>query len=79
MRTRSLFNCSASVCVLAEYASKGSLYEYLSSEQSEEMDMKQIMTWAIQIAKGTPEGMTITLKHISVSGLKHSAAQREKY
>lgn len=37
-----------------EYASGGSLYEYLSSEQSEEMDMEQIMTWAIQIAKGAP-------------------------
>lgn len=39
--------------VLSEYASGGSLYEYLSSEQSEEMDMEQIMAWAIQIAKGT--------------------------
>lgn len=47
-----VFNC---VCVylVAEYASGGSLYEYLSSEQSEEMDMEQIMAWAIQIAKGT--------------------------
>lgn len=41
------------VCFMTEYASGGSLYEYLSSEQSEEMDMEQIMTWAIQIAKGT--------------------------
>lgn len=41
------------VCVFPEYASAGSLYEYLSSEQSEEMDMEQIMAWAIQIAKGT--------------------------
>lgn len=43
-----------SVClsVPSEYASGGSLYEYLSSEQSEEMDMEQIMAWAIQIAKG---------------------------
>ncbi|KAM4551325.1 uncharacterized protein PAE49_015163 [Odontesthes bonariensis] len=38
--------------IVTEYASEGSLYEYLSSEQSEEMDMEQIMTWAIQIAKG---------------------------
>uniref|UniRef100_A0A8C2XEK0 Mitogen-activated protein kinase kinase kinase 20 n=1 Tax=Cyclopterus lumpus TaxID=8103 RepID=A0A8C2XEK0_CYCLU len=38
--------------IITEYASAGSLYEYLSSEQSEEMDMEQIMTWAIQIAKG---------------------------
>lgn len=44
------------MCILTEYASGGSLYEYLSSEQSEEMDMKQIMTWAIQIAKGTQRG-----------------------
>lgn len=41
------------MCFMTEYASGGSLYEYLSSEQSEEMDMEQIMTWAIQIAKGT--------------------------
>ena len=51
-----LFVC---VCYLTEYAGEGSLYEYLSSEQSEEMDMEQIMTWAIQIAKGTLEGMII--------------------
>ncbi|XP_076000725.1 protein kinase Npk [Genypterus blacodes] len=38
--------------IVTEYAGGGSLYEYLSSEQSEEMDMEQIMTWAIQIAKG---------------------------
>ncbi|KAM4605296.1 uncharacterized protein ACJ7VT_017574 [Polymixia lowei] len=38
--------------IVTEYASAGSLYEYLSSAQSEEMDMEQIMTWAIQIAKG---------------------------
>ena len=35
-----------------EYAGGGSLYEYLSSEQSKEMDMEQIMTWAVEIAKG---------------------------
>uniref|UniRef100_A0A3B3VP68 Mitogen-activated protein kinase kinase kinase 20 n=1 Tax=Poecilia latipinna TaxID=48699 RepID=A0A3B3VP68_9TELE len=38
--------------IVTEYASGGSLYDYISSEQSEEMDMEQIMTWAIQIAKG---------------------------
>ncbi|XP_047446137.1 tyrosine-protein kinase ABL2-like [Mugil cephalus] len=38
--------------IVTEYANGGSLYEYLSSEQSEEMDMEQIMAWAIQIAKG---------------------------
>ncbi|KAM3865971.1 protein kinase Npk [Diretmus argenteus] len=38
--------------IVTEYASGGSLYEYLSSEQSEEMDMEQIMAWAIHIAKG---------------------------
>lgn len=43
------------MCVVVystEYAGGGSLYEYLSSEQSEEMDMEQIMTWAMEIAKG---------------------------
>jgi len=39
------------VCVV-EYASRGSLYEYLSSADSEEMDMGQVMTWAMEIAKG---------------------------
>ncbi|XP_041698641.2 mitogen-activated protein kinase kinase kinase 20 [Coregonus clupeaformis] len=38
--------------IVTEYAGGGSLYEYLSSEQSKEMDMEQIMTWAIEIAKG---------------------------
>ncbi|XP_036396383.1 mitogen-activated protein kinase kinase kinase 20-like [Megalops cyprinoides] len=38
--------------IVTEYASGGSLYEYLSREESEEMDMEQIMAWAIQIAKG---------------------------
>lgn len=54
------------VCFIAEYASGGSLYEYLSSEQSEEMDMEQIMTWAIQIAKGTPEGKNKNKNHLCV-------------
>ncbi|XP_017277751.1 mitogen-activated protein kinase kinase kinase 13-A-like isoform X2 [Kryptolebias marmoratus] len=43
---------SPNYAIVTEYASGGSLYEYISSEQSEEMDMEQIMTWAIQIAKG---------------------------
>ncbi|XP_035264909.1 mitogen-activated protein kinase kinase kinase 20 isoform X1 [Anguilla anguilla] len=38
--------------IVTEYASGGSLYEYLSSEESEEMDMEQVMTWAMEIAKG---------------------------
>ncbi|KAJ8403334.1 hypothetical protein AAFF_G00351060 [Aldrovandia affinis] len=38
--------------IVTEYASRGSLYEYLSSVASEEMDMGQIMTWATEIAKG---------------------------
>ncbi|KAI1899530.1 hypothetical protein AGOR_G00062740 [Albula goreensis] len=38
--------------IVTEYASRGSLYEYLSSAESEEMDMGQIMTWAMEIAKG---------------------------
>uniref|UniRef100_A0A3B4FKF4 Mitogen-activated protein kinase kinase kinase 20 n=1 Tax=Pundamilia nyererei TaxID=303518 RepID=A0A3B4FKF4_9CICH len=38
--------------IVTEYASCGSLYDYLSSDVSEEMDMGQIMTWAAEIAKG---------------------------
>ncbi|XP_062861737.1 mitogen-activated protein kinase kinase kinase 20 isoform X2 [Trichomycterus rosablanca] len=38
--------------IVTEYASGGSLYEYLSSDASEEIIMKQIMTWATEIAKG---------------------------
>ncbi|XP_026870201.1 protein kinase Npk isoform X2 [Electrophorus electricus] len=38
--------------IVTEYASGGSLYEYLSSADSEEMDMGQVMTWAVDIAKG---------------------------
>uniref|UniRef100_A0A8C9VXQ6 Protein kinase domain-containing protein n=1 Tax=Scleropages formosus TaxID=113540 RepID=A0A8C9VXQ6_SCLFO len=38
--------------IVTEYAAGGSLYDYLSSDESEEMDMTQIMTWAADIAKG---------------------------
>nr|XP_019945609.1 PREDICTED: mitogen-activated protein kinase kinase kinase MLT isoform X1 [Paralichthys olivaceus] len=38
--------------IVTEYASGGSLYEYLSSAESEGMDMGQIMTWAADIARG---------------------------
>ncbi|XP_015231748.1 PREDICTED: mitogen-activated protein kinase kinase kinase MLT-like isoform X1 [Cyprinodon variegatus] len=38
--------------IVTEYASGGSLYDYLSSDESEEMDMRQIMSWAAEIAKG---------------------------
>lgn len=38
---------------ISEYASRGSLYDYLSSDASEEISMRQIMTWATEIAKGT--------------------------
>lgn len=40
------------VCFMVEYASGGSLFDYLSSAESEDISMKQIMTWAIDIAKG---------------------------
>lgn len=40
------------LCFLTEYASRGSLYEYLSSIESEQMDIRQILTWAVEIAKG---------------------------
>ncbi|XP_072540018.1 protein kinase Npk [Salminus brasiliensis] len=38
--------------IVTEYANGGSLYEYLSRPDSEEMDMGQVMTWALDIAKG---------------------------
>ncbi|XP_010740245.3 mitogen-activated protein kinase kinase kinase 20 isoform X1 [Larimichthys crocea] len=38
--------------IVTEYASGGSLYDYLSSDESEEMNMGQIMTWAAEIARG---------------------------
>uniref|UniRef100_A0A4W6FYW6 Protein kinase domain-containing protein n=1 Tax=Lates calcarifer TaxID=8187 RepID=A0A4W6FYW6_LATCA len=38
--------------IVTEYASGGSLYDYLSSDESEDMDMGQIMTWAADIARG---------------------------
>lgn len=37
---------------MVEYASCGSLFDYLSSAESEDISMKQIMTWAMDIAKG---------------------------
>nr|XP_061826614.1 mitogen-activated protein kinase kinase kinase 20-like [Nerophis lumbriciformis] len=38
--------------IVTEYASKASLYDYLSCAESEEMDIKHIMTWATEIARG---------------------------
>uniref|UniRef100_A0A672JLR9 Protein kinase domain-containing protein n=1 Tax=Salarias fasciatus TaxID=181472 RepID=A0A672JLR9_SALFA len=38
--------------IVTEYASGGSLYDYLSSDESEDIDMGQIMTWAAEIARG---------------------------
>ena len=49
----SSIHCVSMACLFTEYASGGSLYDYLSSDQSEEMDMDQAMTWAMEIAKGT--------------------------
>ncbi|XP_069791844.1 mitogen-activated protein kinase kinase kinase 20-like isoform X1 [Narcine bancroftii] len=43
---------SPNYAIVTEYAPGGSLYDYLSSDESEEMDMDQIMTWATDIAKG---------------------------
>ncbi|MEQ2272852.1 hypothetical protein XENORESO_015165 [Xenotaenia resolanae] len=43
--------------IVTEYASGGSLYDYLSSDESEEMDMGQIMSWAAEIAKGKHESL----------------------
>ncbi|XP_016150243.1 mitogen-activated protein kinase kinase kinase MLT-like [Sinocyclocheilus grahami] len=38
--------------IVTEYASGGSLFDYLSSAESEDISMKQIMTWAMDIARG---------------------------
>lgn len=38
--------------IVTEYASGGCLFDYLSSSESEHISMKQIMTWAMDIAKG---------------------------
>ncbi|XP_062972449.1 mitogen-activated protein kinase kinase kinase 20 isoform X1 [Elgaria multicarinata webbii] len=38
--------------IVTEYASAGSLYDYINSNRSEEMDMDHVMTWATDIAKG---------------------------
>ncbi|XP_070587869.1 mitogen-activated protein kinase kinase kinase 20 isoform X1 [Erythrolamprus reginae] len=38
--------------IVTEYASAGSLYDYINSNRSEEMDMDHIMTWSMDIAKG---------------------------
>ncbi|EHA97972.1 Mitogen-activated protein kinase kinase kinase MLT [Heterocephalus glaber] len=37
--------------IVTEYASLGSLYDYINSNRSEEMDMDHIMTWAKDVAK----------------------------
>lgn len=42
-----------------EYASGGSLYDYLSSDESEEMDMGQIMTWAAEMARGKSDNYVV--------------------
>ncbi|CAL8389617.1 unnamed protein product, partial [Gadus morhua 'NCC'] len=38
--------------IVTEYASGGSLYDFLSSDASWAMDMQHVMTWAVDIAKG---------------------------
>lgn len=43
---------------MVEYASGGSLFDYLSSAESEDISMKQIMTWAMDIAKGIIHTLT---------------------
>ncbi|XP_075036720.1 mitogen-activated protein kinase kinase kinase 20 isoform X2 [Mixophyes fleayi] len=39
-------------CIVTEYAAGGSLYDYINSNRSEEMDMEHIMAWATDVAKG---------------------------
>ncbi|KAK0146910.1 Mitogen-activated protein kinase kinase kinase 20 [Merluccius polli] len=38
--------------IVTEYASGGSLFDFLSSDASLAMDMRHVMTWAMDIAKG---------------------------
>lgn len=42
-----------------EYASLGSLYDYINSNRSEEMDMDHIMTWATDVAKGNSDACAV--------------------
>lgn len=44
--------CFFFLFIVIEYASAGSLFDYINSNKSEEMDMDHIMTWATDIAKG---------------------------
>ncbi|OCT63608.1 mitogen-activated protein kinase kinase kinase 20 L homeolog isoform X1 [Xenopus laevis] len=39
-------------CIVTEYAACGSLYDYINSARSENMDMDHIMAWAMDVAKG---------------------------
>ncbi|XP_077128791.1 mitogen-activated protein kinase kinase kinase 20 isoform X1 [Ranitomeya variabilis] len=39
-------------CIVTEYAGGGSLYDYINSNRSEDMDMEHIMAWATDVAKG---------------------------
>ncbi|XP_056390786.1 mitogen-activated protein kinase kinase kinase 20 isoform X2 [Hyla sarda] len=39
-------------CIVTEYAAGGSLYDFINSNRSEDMDMEHIMTWATDVAKG---------------------------
>ncbi|XP_068101593.1 mitogen-activated protein kinase kinase kinase 20 isoform X1 [Hyperolius riggenbachi] len=39
-------------CIVTEYAAAGSLYDYINSNRSEDMDMEHIMAWATDVAKG---------------------------
>ncbi|XP_053326470.1 mitogen-activated protein kinase kinase kinase 20 isoform X1 [Spea bombifrons] len=39
-------------CIVTEYAAGGSLYDYINSNMSEEMDMEHIMAWSMDVAKG---------------------------
>ncbi|XP_044159658.1 mitogen-activated protein kinase kinase kinase 20 isoform X1 [Bufo gargarizans] len=39
-------------CIVTEYAAGGSLYDFINSNRSEDMDMEHIMAWATDVAKG---------------------------
>lgn len=62
---------------LVEYASGGSLYDYLSSEENEWMDMGQIMTWAAEIARGKTETETRATKSKDRTNPRHEIDEKK--
>ncbi|XP_032821586.1 mitogen-activated protein kinase kinase kinase 20 [Petromyzon marinus] len=43
---------SPNYCIITEFACRGSLYDYLCGDESDDMDIDQVLPWAMDIAKG---------------------------